>query len=144
MLKNLKTTVKLQIKAGSANPSPPIGPALGSHGINLNEFCKEFNKESMLIKNIEKGDIVSVVVYIYNNKTYKIVLKTPPTTSLIKKELNLVNGSQKPKKIIVGSIKKEAIEKIALIKMPDLTASNKEAAVKTIIGTVRSMGITIL
>jgi large subunit ribosomal protein L11 len=144
MLKNLKTTVKLQIKAGTANPSPPIGPALGSHGINLNEFCKEFNKESMLIKNIEKGDIISVMVYIYSDKTYKILLKTPPATSLIKKELNLVTGSQKPKKIMVGTIKKESIEKIALIKMPDLTASNKEAAMRTIIGTIRSMGITIL
>lgn len=143
MSKNIKAIVKLQLKAGQANPSPPIGPALGSHGINLNEFCTEFNKKSLLVNNTNVGDIVSVVVTIFTNKTFETTLKTSPTSVLLKKELQIKTGSPSPKKVVVGIVTEDILYKIAEIKSKNLTAATTDAAVKTIAGTAKSMGINI-
>lgn len=143
MSESIKAIVKLQLKAGQANPSPPIGPALGSHGINLNEFCTDFNKKSLLTNNTNIGDIVSVVVTIFTNKTFETTIKTPPTSVLLKKELQLKLGSVSPKKVVVGIATEDILYKIAELKSKDLTAATIEAAAKTIAGTAKSMGISI-
>lgn len=143
MSNNIKAIVKLQLKAGQANPSPPIGPALGSHGIKLNEFCTDFNKKSLLEKNVEAGDVLSVVVIIYTDKTFKTTIKTPPTSVLLKKELGIKSGSSTPKKVVAGIVSEDTLHKIALLKSKELTAANIEAAIKTIAGTAKSMGIGV-
>jgi large subunit ribosomal protein L11 len=131
--------VKLQIPAGKANPAPPIGPALGQHGINIMEFCKQYNA-----KTADKGDtVIPVEISIFEDRTFTFVLKTPPAAVLLKKAANVEKGSGEPNRNKVGSVTKEKIKEIAEIKMPDLNANSIEAAMKIIEGTARNMGITV-
>ncbi len=129
--------IKLQIEAGKANPSPPIGPALGQHGVNIMDFCKAFNARTEK----EAGTIIPVVITVFQDKTFKFITKTPPAAVLIKKALKIKKGSQEPKKNIIASISKKDIEEIAKAKMEDLNANDIEGAMKIIAGTARSMGI---
>ncbi len=139
MAKKLKTMIKLQIPAGKANPAPPIGPALGQHGINIMEFCKQYNAQTQ-----DKGDtVIPVEISIYEDRTFTFVLKTPPAAVLLKKAANVEKGSGEPNRNKVGSVSKEKIREIAEIKMPDLNANSIEAAMKIIEGTARNMGITV-
>jgi large subunit ribosomal protein L11 len=139
MAKKLLTMIKLQIPAGKANPAPPIGPALGQHGINIMEFCKQYNA-----KTSDKGDtVIPVEISIFEDRTFTFILKTPPAAVLIKKAANVEKGSGEPNRTKVGSITKEKVREIAEIKMPDLNANTIEAAMKIIEGTARNMGITI-
>jgi large subunit ribosomal protein L11 len=139
MAKKLKTIVKLQIPAGKANPAPPIGPALGQHGLNIMEFCKQYNAQTQ-----DKGDtVIPVEISIYEDRTFSFVLKTPPAAVLLKKAANVEKGSGEPNRNKVGSVSKEKIREIAQIKMPDLIANSIEAAMKIIEGTARNMGITV-
>lgn len=139
MAKKLKTMIKLQIPAGKANPAPPIGPALGQHGINIMEFCKQYNAQTQ-----DKGDtVIPVEISIFEDRTFTFVLKTPPAAVLLKKAANIEKGSGEPNRNKVGSVSKEKIREIAQIKMPDLNANSIEAAMKIIEGTARNMGITV-
>ncbi|XZR52759.1 MAG: 50S ribosomal protein L11 [Enterobacteriaceae bacterium] len=140
MKKKTYTLLKLQISAGMANPSPPVGPALGQKGINIMDFCKKFNN---LTNNFEKGTPIPVVIKIYSDKTFKFDIKTPPTTFLIKKKIGIKLGSDKPNKNIIGSISYLQIKEIAKIKFIDMTGSNIEAVINSIKGTAISMGLTI-
>ncbi len=139
MAKKVSAYIKLQVPAGKANPAPPIGPALGQHGVNIPGFCKEFNERT---KN-ENGMIIPVVITVYSDRTFTFVTKTPPAAVLIKKELNLETASAKPNKDKVGKLTKEQVKKIATIKMPDLNAASLEAAMSMVAGTARSMGVTV-
>jgi large subunit ribosomal protein L11 len=131
--------VKLQIPAGKANPAPPIGPALGQHGINIMEFCKQYNA-----KTSDKGDtVIPVEISIFEDRTFTFILKTPPAAVLIKKAANVEKGSGEPNRNKVGSVTKAQIREIAEVKMPDLNANSIEAAMKIIEGTARNMGITV-
>lgn len=139
MAKAIKTTLKLQIPAGQANPAPPIGPALGQHGVQIQEFCKQFNdatKEMM-------GDIVPAEITIYEDRSFTFVLKTPPASALLRKAAGIEKGSPDPLKNKVGKVSKQQIKEIAERKKVDLNANDIDAAVKIIEGTARSMGITI-
>ena len=139
MAKELLVKVKLQIKAGAANPAPPIGPALGQHGINIMEFCKQYNAATK-----EKGDtIVPVEISVYKDRSFTFILKTPPAADLLRKAAGVEKGSGVPNKTKVGKVSKEKIKEIAGIKMPDINANDLEAAAKIIEGTARSMGITV-
>lgn len=139
MAKQVATIVKLQIPAGKANPAPPVGPALGQHGVNIMEFCKQFNE-----KTAKMGDtIIPVVITIYKDRTFSFILKTPPAAVLIKKALNLEKGSGEPNKNKVGRLTKEKLKEIALQKMADLNTKDVEAAMKIIAGTARSMGVDV-
>jgi len=140
MTKKIKTYIKLQVKAGQANPSPPIGPALGQQGINIMEFCKAFNAKTQLI---EKGAPISVVITVYVDKSFTFITKTIPTSFLLKKAAKIKSGSASAVQKIVGSVTLKQLEDIAKIKEPDLTSSNFDASVKTIIGTARSMGLNV-
>lgn len=142
-MKKLDSIVKLQIKAEEANPSPPIGPALGAKGINIMNFCKEFNIITSNIKTLEKGTIVPVVVTIYTDKSFKFIIKSPPVSILIKKILKLKKGSSNPNKKDNGFITYKHIEDIIEIKQKDLIVNSKKAAMKSIIGTAKSMGLII-
>jgi large subunit ribosomal protein L11 len=139
MAKKLKATVKLQVPAGEANPAPPVGPALGQHGVNIMEFCKSFNMrtESM------KGTVIPVIISVYEDKSFTFITKTPPAAILIRKALNLEKGSGEPNKNKVGALNVSQLEEIAKTKMPDLNANDIEAAKKIIAGTARSMGVDI-
>lgn len=139
MAKKLKTTIKLQIPGGAANPAPPIGPALGQHGLNIAEFCSKFNA----VTQDQKGDIIPVVISIYEDRTYDFKLKTPPAAELLKKALGLQKGSPAPHKTKVGKITRSQLEEIAKKKMPDLNTADLKAAVSTIAGTARQMGVEI-
>ena len=139
MAKKEVAKIKLQIPAGAANPSPPVGPALGQHGLNIMGFCKEFNARTME----QKGTIIPVVITVYADRSFSFVTKTPPAAVLIKKAIGLDKASGEPNKNKVGSITKEQIQKIAAQKMPDLNASSVESAMSMIAGTARSMGITV-
>ncbi|AJC50412.1 50S ribosomal protein L11 [Coxiella endosymbiont of Amblyomma americanum] len=140
-MKKIKGYVRLQIKAGEANPSPPVGPALGQHGVNIVEFCKTFNAET---QNLEKGLLVPVIVAVYADRSFSFVIKTPPTAVLLKKiVLQGKNGSARPNIEKVGKITYAQLTEIAKIKMPDLTAANIQSATRTIAGTARSMGIDV-
>ena len=139
MAKKVKALVKLHLEAAKATPSPPVGPALGQHGVNLMEFCKAFNART---QKAEAGTIVPVHITIYEDRSFTFVLKKPPASYLIKKELKLQKGSKEPNKVKVGKIKEETLEKIAKIKMEDLNCHDIEAAKNIIRGTARSMGIT--
>ena len=139
MAKEIKTTIKLQIPAGKANPAPPIGPALGQHGLNIQEFCQKFNEETK----DKSGDVLPVVITVYEDRSYDFIIKTPPAAELIKKAAKLKKGSGKPLTEKVGKITKAQVKEIAEIKMPDLNAYDIEAASKIIEGTARQMGITI-
>lgn len=140
MAKKVEAYIKLQVAAGSANPSPPVGPALGQHGVNIMEFCKAFNAET---EKVEKGLPIPVVITVYNDRSFTFVTKTPPAAVLIKKALNLKSGSGEPNKKKVGKITRAQLEEIANMKEPDLTAADMDAAVNTIAGTARSMGVDV-
>ena len=138
MAKKVDGYIKLQIAAGQANPSPPVGPALGQKGVNIMEFCKAFNAAT---QNVEQGLPTPVVITVYSDRSFSFVTKTPPASVLIRKALGLNNGSARPNTEKVGVLTREQLEEIAKIKDPDLTASNLEAAIKTISGTARAMGV---
>ena len=140
MAKNLKTQIKLQVKAGEANPAPPIGPALGQHGLNIMDFCKAFNDRS---SKHEKGLVLPVVISVYEDRSFDFIIKTPPVSVLILKALNLKKGSGVPNKDKVGKLTADQVRDIAEMKMPDLTAGSMEAAISMISGTARSMGIVV-
>ena len=140
MAKKVTGYIKLQIPAGQANPSPPVGPALGQQGVNIMEFCKAFNAQT---QGVEPGLPIPVVITAFADKSFTFVMKTPPATVLIKKAAKIDKGSSKPHSDKVGRITRTQAEDIAKAKMPDLTAASLEAAVKTIAGSARSMGITV-
>ncbi|HBU28088.1 TPA: 50S ribosomal protein L11 [Candidatus Uhrbacteria bacterium] len=129
--------IKLQIPAGQATPAPPVGPALGQHGLNIQDFCTQFNNESKS----RMGDIVPVIISVYEDRTFSFVMKTPPTSSLILKTLKLKKGSSNPLLQKVGKLSRTQLEEIATIKMPDLNTNNLDEAVKIVAGTARQMGI---
>ena len=137
--KDVEHVVKLQLPAGKANPAPPVGPALGQAGINIGEFCKNFNNKTK----DSPGMIFPVVIYVFKNKSFTFEIKTPPAAVLIKKEAGLAKGSGEPNREKVGTISKAAIKKIAEIKMKDLNAYNIEAAMRMIEGTARNMGVDV-
>ena len=137
MAKKVIAQIKLQVVAGKANPSPPIGPALGQHGVNIMDFCKAFNARTA-----NEGDmIIPVVITVFQDRTFKFITKTPPASVLLRKAAKLAKGSGDPKKIKVGKVTREQLEDIAKLKMADLNANDLEAAVKIIAGTARSMGL---
>ncbi|MBI5902925.1 MAG: 50S ribosomal protein L11 [Deltaproteobacteria bacterium] len=139
MAKKITGQIKLQIPAGKANPSPPVGPALGQHGVNIMEFCKAFNAKTQS----QEGMITPVVITVFSDRSFSFVTKTPPASVLILKAAGVEKGSKAPNKEKVGKVTKKQVEDIAKLKMPDLTAADPEAAIKTIEGTARSMGITV-
>ena len=139
MAKKVQAYIKLQVPAGKATPAPPIGPALGQHGVNIPGFCKEFNDRTAK----ENGMIIPVVITVYTDRTFSFITKTPPAPVLIKKELNLQKASGRPNKEKVGQLTKEQVRRIAEIKMPDLNAASIEAAMSMVAGTARSMGVTV-
>jgi large subunit ribosomal protein L11 len=139
MAKKVIGFIKLQIPAGQANPSPPVGPALGQHGVNIMEFCKAFNAKTQ----DQKGYIIPVVITVYQDRSFSFITKTPPASTLILKEAGLEKGSGRPNTEKVGKITKEQVRKIAEIKMPDLNCVEIEAAMNIIEGTARSMGVTV-
>jgi len=140
MAKKIEAYVKLQIKAQEANPSPPVGPALGQRGVNIMMFCKEFNAQT---QSLEKGMPVPVVITVYSDRSFTFVVKTPPASVLLKKSLGLASGSSNPNTKKVGVVTRAQLEEIAQTKMPDLTAASLDAAVRTIAGTARSMGLDV-
>jgi large subunit ribosomal protein L11 len=140
MAKKVQAYIKLQVKAGQANPSPPVGPALGQHGLNIMEFCKQFNAST---QGIELGMPIPVVITAYSDRSFTFILKTPPASILLKKAAGITSGSKTPHTHKVGKVTRAQVEEIATLKMPDLTASNMEAAVRTIAGSARSMGIEV-
>ncbi|MFA6988952.1 MAG: 50S ribosomal protein L11 [Candidatus Gastranaerophilaceae bacterium] len=139
MAKKVIAKIKLQIKAGKANPSPPIGPALGQHGVNIMEFCKQYNA----ITQDQAGFVIPVEISVYEDRSFTFVTKTPPASELIKKAIKIEKGSATPNKTKVGTINQQQLEEIAKTKMPDLNATTMEAAVEMIKGTCNSMGVTI-
>ena len=139
MAKKVKAIVKLQIQAGKATPAPPVGPALGQHGVNIMGFCKEFNERTAK----DAGLIIPIVLTVYADRSFTFVTKTPPAAVLIRKALGLEKGSGEPNKNKVGQLTREQLKAIAQQKMPDLTAKDLEAAMKIIAGTARSMGVTV-
>jgi large subunit ribosomal protein L11 len=139
MAKKIIGSVKLQVKGGQANPSPPIGPALGQHGVNIAEFCKAFNARTQ----DQMGTVIPVIITIYADRTFSFITKTPPASVLLKQVAKIAKGSSEPNKEKVGSVTKKQVEEIAKLKFEDLNAYNLEGAVKIIEGTARSMGITI-
>ena len=139
MAKKVTGMIKLQLPAGKAPPAPPVGPALGQHGVNIMGFCKEFNAKTAN----QAGLIIPVVITVYQDRSFSFILKTPPAAVLIKKELGLESGSGVPNRTKVGSLTKEQVRKIAELKMPDLNAASIETAMSMIEGTAKSMGVTI-
>ena len=139
MAKKIVTTVKLQIPAGQANPSPPVGPALGQHGVNIMEFCKAFNARTQN----QEGIIIPALITIYSDRSFTFVTKTPPAPVLLKKAAKIVKGSGEPNRNKVGRVTKDQIREIAQLKMKDLNAVDLEGAIRTIEGTARSMGLEI-
>ena len=139
MAKKEVAKIKLQIPAGAANPSPPVGPALGQHGLNIMGFCKEFNARTQ----DQKGMIIPVVITVYADRSFTFITKTPPVPVLIKKALNIESGSGKPNKTKVGQLTMAQVREIAEKKMPDLNAASIEAAMSMVKGTARSMGVTV-
>ncbi len=140
MAKKVQAYIKLQVPAGEANPSPPVGPALGQHGVNIMEFCKAFNAKT---QNMEKGMPIPVVITVYNDRSFTFITKTPPASVLLKKAVGIKSGSGEPNVKKVGKVTREQLEEIANTKMPDLTAADMDAAVRTIAGSARSMGIDV-
>lgn len=140
MAKKITGYIKLQVPAGKANPSPPIGPALGQHGVNIMEFCKAFNAKTQA----DEGTITPVVITVYADRSFTFITKTPPVPVLIKKALGIESGSAVPNKTKVGKLSKAQVEEIAKTKMPDLNAASLEAAMRTVEGTARSMGVDIV
>jgi large subunit ribosomal protein L11 len=140
MAKKVNGYIKLQVPAGAANPSPPIGPALGQQGVNIMEFCKQFNAQT---QKMEKGLPIPVIITVYSDRSFTFVMKTPPASVLIRKALGIEKGSGTPNSAKVGKISRKQLEEIAKTKTPDLTAADLEAAVRTVAGTARSMGVDV-
>jgi len=140
MAKKVEAYIKLQIPAGKANPSPPVGPALGQRGVNIMEFCKAFNAAT---QNLEQGLATPVVITVYNDRSFTFITKTPPASVLLKKAAGIKSGSGVPNKNKVATLQRSHLEEIAKLKEPDLTAADMDAAVRTLAGTARSMGIVI-
>jgi len=140
MAKKIEAYIKLQVKAGQANPSPPVGPALGQHGVNIMEFCKAFNAQT---QSLEAGMPIPVVISVYNDRSFTFITKTPPASILLKKAAGIKSGSSNPNTKKVGKVNRAQLEDIATTKMPDLTAADMDAAVRTIAGSARSMGLDV-
>ncbi len=140
MAKKIEAYIKLQVPAQDANPSPPVGPALGQHGVNIMEFCKAFNAQT---QSMEKGLPVPVIITVYNDRSFTFVTKTTPASVLLRKAAGISKGSSVPNRDKVGKVTREQLEEIAKTKDPDLTAADMDAAVRTIAGTARSMGIEV-
>jgi large subunit ribosomal protein L11 len=140
MAKKVQGYIKLQVPAGTANPSPPIGPALGQQGVNIMEFCKQFNAQT---QKLEKGLPIPVVITVYSDRSFTFIMKTPPASVLIRKSIGIEKGSGTPNTAKVGKISRQQLEEIAKTKQPDLTAADLEAAVRTIAGSARSMGVDV-
>ena len=140
MAKKVSAYIKLQVPAGQANPSPPVGPALGQHGVNIMEFCKAFNAET---QGMEAGLPIPVVITVYTDRSFTFVKKTPPASVLLKKIMGLKSGSGRPNTVKVGTVTRAQLEEIATAKQPDLTAADMDAAVRTIAGSARSMGLLV-
>ncbi|MGD1984011.1 MAG: 50S ribosomal protein L11 [Chromatiaceae bacterium] len=140
MAKKIQAYIKLQVKAQEANPSPPVGPALGQHGVNIMEFCKAFNAQT---QNTEKGLPLPVVITVYSDRSFTFVMKTPPASILLKKAAGIQSGSGRPNTEKVGTVSRAQLEEIAKAKEPDLTAADLDAAVRTIAGSARSMGLNV-
>ncbi len=138
MAKKIEAYIKLQVAAGQANPSPPVGPALGQHGVNIMEFCKAFNAQT---QKMEQGMPIPVVITVYNDRSFTFITKTPPASILLKKAAGIKSGSSVPNRDKVGKVNRAQLEEIATTKQPDLTAADMNAAVRTIAGSARSMGI---
>lgn len=138
MAKKINAYIKLQVAAGKANPSPPVGPALGQHGVNIMEFCKQFNA---LTQSLELGMPIPVVITVYADRSFTFITKTPPASVLLKKIAGIASGSSRPNTEKVAKLTRAQLEEVAKIKMPDLTASDLDAAVRTLAGTARSAGI---
>ena len=140
MAKKVSAYIKLQVKAGEANPSPPVGPALGQHGVNIMEFCKAFNAKT---QELEKGLPMPVVITVYSDRSFTFITKTPPAAILLKKAVGIGKGSSTPNTNKVGTVTRAQLEDIATAKMPDLTAADMDAAVRTIAGSARAMGLNV-
>ncbi len=140
MAKKTEAFIKLQVPAGDANPSPPVGPALGQHGVNIMDFCKEFNAQT---QGLEKGMPVPVVIEVFNDRSFTFITKTPPASVLLRKAAKLDKGSGRPNTEKVGKVSRAQLEEIAKVKMPDITAADMDAAVRTIAGSARSMGLEV-
>jgi 50S ribosomal protein L11 len=140
MAKKVQAYIKLQVKAGQANPSPPVGPALGQHGVNIMEFCKAFNAQT---QSLEAGSPVPVVITVYSDRSFTFTMKTPPASFLLKKAAGITSGSPTPNTKKVGKVTREQLEEIAKAKEPDLTAADMDAAVRTIAGSARAMGLEV-
>jgi len=139
MAKEVTSQIKLQIPAGKANPAPPVGPSLGQHGVNIMEFCKQFNAKTQK----QEGSIIPVVISVYKDRSFSFIMKTPPASDLLKKAAGIIKGSGIPHKNKVGKITRAQLEEIAKLKVEDLNASDIPAAMHVIAGTARSMGITV-
>ncbi len=140
MAKKVLSYIKLQVPAGQANPSPPVGPALGQHGVNIMEFCKAFNAST---QSVEQGLPVPVIITVYADRSFTFITKTPPAAILLQKAAGIKKGSGTPNTEKVGKVNRSQLEEIATMKMPDITAADMDAAVRTIAGTARSMGIEV-
>ncbi|MCR9280036.1 MAG: 50S ribosomal protein L11 [Pseudomonadaceae bacterium] len=140
MAKKVEAYIKLQVKAGQANPSPPVGPALGQHGVNIMDFCKAFNAQT---QSMEAGMPIPVVITVYADRSFTFITKTPPASVLLRKAAGLAKGSGTPNTVKVGKVNRAQLEEIATLKMPDLTAGDMDAAVRTIAGSARSAGIDV-
>jgi large subunit ribosomal protein L11 len=140
MAKKVMTLIKLQIKAGVANPAPPVGPALGQHGVNIMEFCSTFNERTK----DRIGLVIPVVITVYSDRSFSFITKTPPASVLLKKAAGLESGSKEPGKTVVGKISRDKVREIAELKMEDLNAGSVEAAMRIIAGTARSMGLEVV
>ena len=140
MARKVETYIKLQVAAGAANPSPPVGPALGQHGVNIMEFCKAFNAAT---QNLEKGTPIPVVITVYSDRSFTFITKTPPAAVLLKKAAGIQKGSGTPNSVKVGKVNRAQLEEIARLKQPDLNSADLEAAVRIIAGSARSMGLDV-
>jgi len=143
MAKKITKVIKLQVKAGEANPSPPVGPALGQHGVNIMEFCKSFNNKTSKLKNIPKGTIMPVIINVFQDRSFDFIIKSPPVSVLIKNIMKLEKGSSTPSTNKVGKITRKQLEAIFEDKKKDLTSKDIKAGLKTIEGTAKSMGIEV-
>jgi large subunit ribosomal protein L11 len=140
MAKKVAAQIKLQIPAGKANPAPPVGPALGQHGVNIMEFCKQFNAKTAKMEDVN----VPVLITVYADRSFTFITKTPPAADLLKKAAGIEKGSAQPNREIVGKVTKKQVEEIAKTKMPDLNAASLEAAMRIIMGTARNMGLEVV
>jgi large subunit ribosomal protein L11 len=143
MAKKIEAYIKLQVKAGEANPSPPVGPALGQRGVNIMEFCKAFNAQTQNMPNVKKGTPLPVIITVYNDRSFTFIVKTAPASIMLREATGIAKGSSTPNTTKVGTVTRAQLEAIARQKMPDLTAANIDAAVRTIAGSARSMGLTV-